>query len=256
VTATVHHSAREGYKAVGAAYEAGRAGYPSDATVFLLQRLGAIGADAAAPIVEVASGTGKFTRALLAAGVRPIVVEPVAHMRETFARTTPGIEVRDGTAESLAVDGGSAAAVVAAQAFHWFDGPAALREFHRVLRPTGGLGLVWNGQDRGVDWVAAIWGEIDARRDDTPNAWTYAWKDAFTAEPGFTPLEYVAFTHEHLTDRAGLIARVSSISFIAAQSETDRQPLLDHVLRVCDDAALPERFVLPYTCHVYWCRRV
>ena len=49
-----------------------------------------------------------------------------------------------GTAEALPLDDGSVDAVVVAQAFHWFDGPAAVAEFHRVLRPGGRFGLIWN----------------------------------------------------------------------------------------------------------------
>ena len=251
---TVHETATEGYKAVGADYEKGRAGYPPEAAVFLLQRLGVIGSSAA--VVEVAAGTGKFTRPLIAAGVRPVVVEPVAHMRETLASQIPGIEQRDGAAETMPFADSEVGAIVAAQAFHWFDGPATLREFHRVLGPTGGLGLVWNGQDRTIGWIDAVWREVDRRRGATPTWWTYAWREAFTPECGFSPLEYAPFRHDHPTDRAGVIARVLSISFIARQSPEEQQPLVDHILRVCDEAGLPERFVLPYNCHVYWCRRI
>ena len=61
----------------------------------------------------------------------------------------------------------------------------------------GGLGLVWNGQDRTIDWVEAIWAEIDARRDDTPHAWSYQWRDAFAGDTGFSPLISTTFRHDH-----------------------------------------------------------
>lgn len=247
----VHKSAEEGYAAVGALYEQGRPEYSSDAVAYLLQRMGH-----PRRLVDLAAGTGKFTRALLAAGATPVAVEPVAHMRETFAAQQPGVEIVDGTAEAIPFADASVDGVVAAQAFHWFEGPAALREIHRVLKPMGALGLVWNGADRTVDWVEAVWREIDARRDDTPHAWSYAWKDAFTPDAGFSPLISTTFRHDHTTDRAGLIARVTSISFIQRATAESRNELVAHVERVCDDAALPARFVLPYNCYLHWCRRI
>ncbi len=42
-----------------------------------------------------------------------------------------------GPAEQLPFDDGTLAAVVTTSAFHFFDQPAALREFHRVLAPGG-----------------------------------------------------------------------------------------------------------------------
>lgn len=247
----VHVSAREGYANVGAVYEQGRAEYPSDAVTYLLQRLGHPGR-----LVDLAAGTGKFTRALRKAGASPVAVEPVEHMRTTFGEHTPGVEVLDGTAEAMPFDDHSLDAVVAAQAFHWFDGPAALREIRRVLKPMGGLGLVWNGQDRTVDWVDAIWVEVDARRDDTPSAWSYQWRDAFTPEAGFSPLVSTTFRHDHPTDRDGLVARVTSISFVQRAAPGERDFLDAHVRKVCDEAGLPARFVLPYNCYVHWCRSV
>ena len=251
----VHVTALEGYANVGSVYEKGRPEYPSDAVAFILQRLGVAQAGAGTRVVDVAAGTGKFTRALLGAGVTPVAVEPVAHMRETFVEQTPGTEILDGTAESLPFADDEVDAVVAAQAFHWFDAGAALHEFHRVLRPLGGLGLVWNGQDRSIDWVEAIWREVDALRDDTPSAWSYEWRKAFVNGNGFTPLRSATFRHDHATDRDGLVARVTSISFIARGPEAERLRLADHVRSVCDAAALPEEFVLPYNCYLHWCLR-
>ena len=248
----VHRSAEEGYAHVGATYEKGRPEYPSDAIAFLLQRMGVVGGGT---VVDLAAGTGKSTRALLAAGLMPIAVEPVAHMRETLQAQTPGVDVRDGTAEALPFDDHSVDAVVCAQAFHWFDAAAALGEIGRVVRPMGALGLLWNGQDRTIDWVAAIWKEVDAARDDTPSAWSYKWREAFVDGSGFTPLTTATFRHDHPTDRDGLVARVTSISFVARGPEKARQRLERHVRAVCDDAGLPERFVLPYNCYLHWCRR-
>lgn len=247
-------SAREGYANVGVLYEKGRPDYPRDAVAYLLQRLGVARSDKT--VVDLAAGTGKFTRALIAAGVAPVAVEPVAHMRETLQSTLPGFVVLDGTAEAMPLDDAGADAVVVAQAFHWFDGPAALREIRRVLKPMGALGLVWNGQDRTIDWVEAIWKEVDARRDDTPNAWTYRWRDAFGPEAGFSPLISTTFRHDNPTDRDGLVARVGSISFVQRLPQSERDFLDTHIRTVCDEAGLPDRFVLPYNCYVHWCRRV
>lgn len=250
----VHSTAREGFANVGGSYEKGRPEYPRDAVAFLLQRLGVVGGTKR--VVDLAAGTGKFTRALLAAGVTPTAVEPVAEMRATFAEATPGVEIVDGTAEAMPLEPASIDAVVAAQAFHWFDGPAALREIHRVLRPMGALGLVWNRQDRTVEWTDAIWSEVDARRGDTPSAWTYQWRDAFTPDCGFSPLVSATFRHDQPTDRNGLVARVMSISFVAGGPQSERDDLTRHILRVCDEEGLPEKFALPYNCFVHWCRRI
>jgi SAM-dependent methyltransferase len=252
----IHASAEEGYAAVGADYEQGRPEYAPDAVAYLLQRLGVARSGDSKRVIDLAAGTGKFTRALIAAGVTPIAIEPVAHMRDTLARQTPNVHIYAGSAESMELPDHSVDAVTVAQAFHWFDGPAALTEIHRVLRPMGGLGLLWNGVDRSVDWLDAIWVEVDARRDDTPHAWTYAWKEAFTASSDFSPLIPATFRYDQSTDRDGLIARLASISFIARGEQESRDALFAHAQQVMDAAQLPDHFAIPYNCYVHWCRAV
>ena len=51
------------------------------------------------------------------------------------------VQWRKGPAEHLPFEDGSLDAVVTTSAFHFFDQPAALRDFHRVLAP-GGLAAV------------------------------------------------------------------------------------------------------------------
>lgn len=49
----------------------------------------------------------------------------------------PEVQWRKGRAEQLPFADGALDAVVSTSAFHFFDQPAAMREFHRVLEPGG-----------------------------------------------------------------------------------------------------------------------
>ena len=77
-------------------------------------------------------------------------------MREVFASVLPDTRPGGATAEQLPFADQSFDAVTVAQAFHWFDAPAALAEFARVLRPGGGLALVWNERDESDPVVAEL----------------------------------------------------------------------------------------------------
>ncbi|MGP8072568.1 MAG: class I SAM-dependent methyltransferase [Thermoplasmata archaeon] len=133
-----------------ALYERGRPGYPPAAVRFL-GRTFHLGPGST--IVELGSGTGKFTRALLPLGATLVAVEPMAGMRREFRRRVPTVPVLEGSAEAIPLPDGFADAVFAAQSFHWFRGMTALREIARVLRPGGGLGLVWNAREERAGWA-------------------------------------------------------------------------------------------------------
>jgi SAM-dependent methyltransferase len=69
------------------------------------------------------------------------------------AARSPEDEVLAGSAEAIPLRGASVDAVFIGDAFHWFDGSAAVDELARVLRPGGGVALLWNhwwsdGDDR------------------------------------------------------------------------------------------------------------
>jgi SAM-dependent methyltransferase len=112
--------------------------------------------------VDLAAGTGLFTRALLGRAARVVAVEPDARMREVLAQRSPEVDVRAGWGEALPLPDASADAVFVSTAWHWLDLPRAVPEIARVLRPGGRLGVIWTSRDRDEDWVA----ELDLLRPD------------------------------------------------------------------------------------------
>lgn len=83
-------------------------------------------------------------------------------MLERLSATSRGIRTLEGTAEAIPLPDASADAVVAAQAFHWFDNDDARAEIARVLRPGGVFARIWNVRDEAVEWVATLSGIIPA----------------------------------------------------------------------------------------------
>jgi SAM-dependent methyltransferase len=103
--------------------------------------------------VDLAAGTGLFTRPLAARVRHVIAVEPDPQMRAVLAARSPGIDVLDGTGESIPLDDASVDALFVSSAWHWLDADLAVPEIARVLRDGGRLGVLWTSRDRDVEWV-------------------------------------------------------------------------------------------------------
>jgi SAM-dependent methyltransferase len=210
----------------------------------------ALGVGPGADVLDLAAGTGKLTRALQSSGARIVAVEPLEEMRDRLV----GVETLEGTAEAIPLPDGAVDAVTVAQAFHWFDGPRALAEIHRVLRPGGGLGLAWNQGDISTPWVAELDAVVqDARPPGVPSHRDGGWRAPFETTTLFTPIEEREFAHEVDADAARVRARVASISFVAALADADSESVLRRIDEIT--ARLPERFSYPYRTHVLTCRR-
>jgi SAM-dependent methyltransferase len=137
-------------------YERVRPEYPPEAVEWAVERLGL---RPGAHVLDLAAGTGKLTRALVARGLSTLAVDPSPEMLAHLRAALPGVDARRGTAEAIPLADAAVDAVTVAQAFHWFEPQVALREIHRVLRPAGGLALVWNSRELD-DPVQAAWGEV------------------------------------------------------------------------------------------------
>jgi SAM-dependent methyltransferase len=243
-----------GFDQGAATYERGRPSYPDESVRWVVDGLG-IGPGKR--VLDLAAGTGKFTRLLVPTGAELVAVEPVAGMRAQFAAALPDIEMVDGTAEQVPFPDASFDAVTVAQAFHWFDLPTAAAEIRRVLRDGGGLALIWNERDTSVEWVAELsriihWDERGQWQ--VPYTVEVDWAAHFdTGTTGFTPMEVHHSGHGQAIDADTLVDRVLSTSYIAERSATDQAVVAERVRELIAD--FPEQFELPYVTVAYRCHR-
>lgn len=245
---TMHDAARVGFEREADAYERGRPTYPAQASAWLCARLAL---EPGRTVVDVGAGTGKLTRALLGSGASVIAVEPVAAMRTVLERELPEVTAIEGAAESVPLGDGSADAIVAGQAFHWFDGRAALAEFHRVLRPGGRVGLIWNMRDRRQRLQLAIDELTEPLRGDTPSVGRGQWRAAFERNGSFKPCGEHTVAFELALDRDTFVDRIGSISFIAALEESRREQVLERVRQLASEHHEPWSYVTEI--YVYEC---
>src|SRR5262249_42872973 len=138
--------------------------------------------------------------------------------------------------------------------FHWFNGEAALKEFHRLLRPGGKLGLLWNVRDERVEWVERLTEILCQYDPGTPSYRKGLWKAAFETTKFFKPLKYSHFTYVQTGNLATMLDRVASISFIAALPLEQKREVLEKVtelLRTHPETRASALFELPYRTDVY-----
>ena len=96
--------------------------------------------------VDAGAGTGIWSRQLAAVGAQVDAVEPNAAMREAGQKQNGPYAIRwhEGSAEASGLEGGVFDLACMASSFHWPDFDAAVREFHRLLKPGGHFMALWN----------------------------------------------------------------------------------------------------------------
>ena len=224
-------------------YERGRAGWPSAVLD---------GIDGTA-VLDLAAGTGKLTRLLVERFDSVVAVEPLAGMRGVLEQLVPDAEVLPGSAERIPLDDASVDAVFVAEAFHWFDSPAAVREIARVLRRGGTVRICFN------EWLSGLRPPIGERAEAVlearwsrlpppggPKVRSGAWQRGFAGAP-FTPLSERTVEHEWTAARDGVAAYYLSTSSMGALPEDERDELRRELL----DELADVEYRLPLRARVY-----
>jgi SAM-dependent methyltransferase len=180
-----------------------------------------------APVLDLAAGTGKLTRALLQQGLDVTAVEPQDSLREILATGVGAQRVHEGLAETIPLADSSVAAVTVADAFHWFDQTRALAEIRRVLRPAGGLAVLITTPDwSGASWAHEIGTLIGGLRPEHPMMDGASWQDSVRAAPGWSEPREIRVTISQPADTARLLDYLASISWVAALPSARRDEVL------------------------------
>lgn len=218
----LQHPDARSFEEVAEIYERARPSYPPDAVAWFAERLGL---HAGRTVLDLGAGTGKLTRALVETGAHVIAVEPGDAMRAVLERALPDVEARRGSAESIPLPDDAVDAITVGQAFHWFRHGEAIPEMHRVLRPDGGVGLIWNARDNLPEEIVELVERFVPPDRPGPEDWPRLLEESGL----FGPLEERTFPFSQRLDADGLAERMCSISFVAAAPPEERRRVAEEL---------------------------
>ncbi|MEA2392703.1 MAG: hypothetical protein QOJ82_594 [Solirubrobacteraceae bacterium] len=252
-----HDELATSFGGVADAYERGRPRYPPHVIDAIARHAGG-----GPRLLDVGAGTGRLSVPLLAAGFDVVAVEPLDAMRALLTEAVGPERALAGRAEALPLGDADVDGAVCADAWHWFDGPRAADELHRVVRPGGGVVVCVLRQE----WIEAgdgpIWwtrlGEILQplwRAADHPHVTEPRRPEGLERHPGFAPLEVHEVRFDHAFDRDGMFAHHTSISVVAALPRPRRAEVLAELEAILDDHGVDVAEV-PYVAELWVTRRL
>jgi SAM-dependent methyltransferase len=230
-----------------------RPSYPASAIDFVVNHCRL---DSNSLLVDVGSGTGIASRLFATRGMEVIGVEPNAEMREAAASAAVGaknlrLTYQGGTAEATGLPGGIADIVLAAQAFHWFEVDATLREFHRILKSDGWAVLMWNERDERDAFTAAYSAVIHTAPDVTAVEIPRGQAGLpLLVSPLFQAAQRVVFANEQVLSEDELLGRAFSASY-APREPTEASVWADKMRDIFSRYQEQGKVVLRYETVVY-----
>ena len=191
------------------------------------------GSPAGRRAADIGAGTGIFSRLLADRGWSVLAVEPSIEMLRRIPAGRLPVSPVCAAAEATGLAAGSVALVTAAQAFHWFNPPYALRESGRILESAGWLALIWNNRDAARSAFAEAFEQLikhhnpayqrEYRRQDWPGK---------IAECGlFQPAKHLEFEHEWTLNQEAMVGFSRSVSYIRNVLSRDQMPRFEDDLQ-------------------------
>ncbi len=234
------HPLAQQFSSVAAEYERGRPEYPPAA-------VGALAAElrlrSGARVLDLAAGTGKLSRALLAAGFDVVAVEPLASLREVLTEWIGAERVHDGLAEQIPLPDGSVEAVSIGDAFHWFEQARALAEIRRVLRPEGGLAVLSTVPDwSGASWADDLGKLVADRRPEHPHFDGPPWQESVRAAEGWGEPREIRVTVSRPARPERIVDHLASMSWVAGMPEPERGETLERFRALLAGGRTPAEF--------------
>lgn len=221
------HPLAERFADVAGAYERGRFEYAPAV-------IGALAAELhlsrGARVLDLAAGTGKLTRALLAWGLDVTAVEPQGPLRQVLGESIGSDRALEGLAEAIPLTDRAVKAVTVADGFHWFDAQPALTEIRRVLEPGGELAILSTIPDwSGASWAEDLGATIERLRPEHPYFDGPSWQDAVRAARGWSEPRQIRVTTPQPCQSERIVDYLGSMSWVAAMPSEQRTQMLAEI---------------------------
>ena len=238
-------------------YISGRPCYPDKVVSWLVE---VFALEHSAAIADVGAGTGISAALFLRHGFTVVAVEPNDAMREAaIARlgSDPRFRAVAALAEATTLDAASIDAVVAAQAFHWFDRATFRAECARILKPRGFVALLWNVRRVAGSPFAAGY-EMLLREFGTDY---FAVRHENVSEGELRaffggPFGRRVFDNVQLLDLEGLRARLLSSTYVPAVGQERHEPMMAALEALYREHHQDGRVAMEYELRMYASRLV
>jgi ubiquinone/menaquinone biosynthesis C-methylase UbiE len=221
-------------------------------------------------VADLGAGTGRASISMAGRGWRVTAVEPGGPMLDVLRSRaeTEGLVIRtvQATAEATGLAAGSFDLATAAQAFHWFDKPAALMEMARIVRPGGGLALFWNVREEARSAFVAEYHRVLERYGGVAegkylqagrSSGRSSTRAALEAAPGFESPELHELRHELPATANGFVGMAFTASYIRALDPEEQGRFRAETLELLARHGHlgDEPFVVPYRVDLWIARR-
>jgi SAM-dependent methyltransferase len=225
--------------------------YPAAIVAYLQERFDLT----SGTIADVGAGTGILTKLFLDAGYAVHAIEPNGPMlaeATTQLKHYPGFMAVPGTAENTTLPNNSVDAVIAGQAFHWFNAEKSKAEFTRILKPNGLVALVWN--ERKTDAPFEQEYDVLINRYDKD----YVLVKHRNIEAGDiaaffapAPMELAVFSNRQVFDFEGLKGRLLSSSYMPLQGEPGYDEVIVELQKLFDKYQQAGAVTITYDTRLY-----
>jgi ubiquinone/menaquinone biosynthesis C-methylase UbiE len=205
-------------------------------------------------VADIGSGTGLFAELLLKNGYPVICVEPNDEMREAgmaYLSAYNNFSSVKGTGEHTNLANNTIDLITVAQAFHWMEPVATKAEFHRILKPSGHIALIWNIRLKNTPFLKAY----DQLKNDYGTDYSTTGRDVQPdLQAFFAPatMQLTIFPYQQQLDFQALKGQLLSASYIPLPGQPRYEEMMNEFTDIFNTHQENGLVNVAYETKVYW----